>query len=237
MGKLIGAELLIFGSFLISSIAGFAGAAFAVPLTAGIVGLSNARCAVNIISIAFNSSIVYQQRKKIKLKEIIPILALACTGMMLGFILNNYIKSDDFLTKILGGIILVIAVMRILLKKEIKLNKITSIVIILISGVVNYLFLCGGIILVLYMSQRYREKDAFRGNNGFLFGVQSIIMLFIQASRGMYNQQNIMIGFCGIVPVILATYIGKIILKKISQETFEKVTYWLLLVMAIMLIF
>lgn len=89
----------------------------------------------------------------------------------------------------------------------------------------------------MYMSQRYREKDAFRGNNGFLFGVQSIIMLFIQASRGMYNQQNIMIGLCGIVPVILATYIGKIILKKISQETFEKVTYWLLLVMAIMLIF
>lgn len=226
----------IFLSFLVSSIAGFAGAAFAVPLTASIIGLENARCAVNIISIAFNATISIQQRKNIKIKEIVPILMIIFLGMGFGVFINSYITSEEVMLRILGSCILLLSGLKLLVDKEMKLNKWRSFGIIFVSGIVNYMFLCGGIILVLYMGQKYRNKDQFRGTNGIIFLLQSILMFFLQQSKGMYNQESYLVGLLGIVPVIIATMIGKKIVKKISQKHFEKITYILLMIMAIMLI-
>lgn len=228
--------IIVFVSFLISSVAGFAGAAFAVPLAAEVIGLVNARCAVNIISIAFNLAISFQQRKYIKLKEIIPILAVVLAGMVFGIFVNSYISSEEILIRILGVCILIISAFRLFFDRELTLNKTASFLIVFVSGIINYLFLCGGIVMVIYMSQKYRDKNYFRAFNGFIFLIQSIVMLFVQQGNGMYQKDNIMIGLIGIIPVVIATFIGNRIVKKISQKHFEKITYILLMAMSLLLI-
>lgn len=228
--------IIVFVSFLISSVAGFAGAAFAVPLSAGIIGLVNARCAVNIISIAFTLTICIQQRKYIRIKEIIPILAIVFAGMVCGIFINSYITSEEILIRILGVCILIISAFRLFVDREIRLNKAVAFLIIFASGIINYLFLCGGIVLVIYMSRKYKDKDCFRGFNGVIFLFQSIVMLFVQQGNGMYRYDNIMMGLLGIVPVVIATWLGNRIVKKISQKHFEKITYILLMAMSLLLI-
>ena len=73
MLEVVETEIILFFSFLVSSVAGFAGAAISVPLCAVVLGLANAKAVVNIISIAFNSTIIVQHRKVLKVKEVIMI--------------------------------------------------------------------------------------------------------------------------------------------------------------------
>lgn len=233
---IIESEIIIFLSFLISSVAGFAGAAIAVPMCTAIMGLSNAKAVVNIISIAFNSTIVLQHKNNIKIKELIPVLVLVMVGMVTGMIFNEIVKAEGILIKILGGIILVITLIRLFTDKELKLSKAVAVIILMLSGMVNYLFMCGGIVMVLYMSTRYKDKELFRAGNSFLFLIQSLYMLGIQYVKGVYTKDNIMIGLIGVLPVIVATIIGKHVVNIISQERFEKITYVLLIIMAITLL-
>ncbi|MBR6222931.1 MAG: sulfite exporter TauE/SafE family protein [Lachnospiraceae bacterium] len=227
--------IVLFFAFLIASVAGFAGVAIAVPLCSAIMGLTNAKVVVNIISIAFNSAIVFQHRKQLKIKELIPVLLLVMAGMVAGVFINKLVAAEEVLIKLLGVTILVISLIKLFYNKEIELGKIGGAVVLVLSGVISYLFLCGGIVMVLYMSTRYKEKDLFRAGNSFLFLVQSLYMTFILYEQSVYTTDNVMIGLIGVVPVIIATIIGKHILNVISQEKFEKVTCILLIIMAVML--
>ena len=236
MLQIVETEIVLFISFLISSVAGFAGAAIAVPICTAILGLSNAKAVVNIISIAFNGTITIQHREKLNVKELIPVLSLVLTGMIMGAFINNFITADEILIRILGVIILVITLIRLIYNKELKLSKPVSVVILLLSGIVNYLFLCGGLVMVLYTSTRYKEKELFRCNNSFLFIIQSVYMCIMQYFKGIYTRENVTIGLIGVVPVIIATIIGKCIVGVISQKKFEKIIYILMIVMSISLL-
>ena len=233
MLEVIETEIILFFSFLVSSVAGFAGAAISVPLCAVVLGLANAKAVVNIISIAFNSTIIVQHRKVLKVKELLPIFALVFIGMILGMFFNSLVNVEEVLIRILGGIILIITMIKLLCSKEINLNKTASVIVLILSGIVNYLFLCGGIV---YMSMRYKEKEIFRASNSFLFLLQSLYIMVIQYYKGLYTKENLIIGLIGVIPVIIATIIGKQIVNVISQEKFEKMTCVLLIIMAIMLI-
>ena len=236
MLEVVETEIILFFSFLVSSVAGFAGAAISVPLCAVVLGLANAKAVVNIISIAFNSTIVVQHRKVLKVKELLPIFALVFVGMIFGMFFNSLVNMEEILIRILGGIILIITMIKLLCSKEINLNKTASVIVLILSGIVNYLFLSGGIVMVLYMSMRYKEKEIFRASNSFLFLLQSLYIMVIQYYKGLYTKENLIIGLIGVIPVIIATIIGKQIVNVISQEKFEKMTCVLLILMAIMLI-
>ena len=123
------------------------------------------------------------------------------------------------------------------MKKEIKLNRVASVIIILLSGIVNYMFVCGGIVLVLYMSQRFTVNEEFRCNNAAIFFIQSAVFLLINSTQGTFTQTSLIIALTSVIPVIVATIIGKQILKKIDRKLFKKITYVLLGIMALIIIF
>lgn len=229
-------EILLFICFLISSIAGFAGAAMSMALISKIIGLNNARASVNLISCVHNLTIIKQERNNIRLKNLIPIILWLIAGMIIGFFINIVIPSEDIMLKILGVIILLIAIFNLFVHKEIKLNKLASVGLIVLAGIVQMLFMCSGIILVVYMDQKFKVKEEFRANNAFIFFLLSMITVVYQAVCGIYNTTNLTIAAAAIIPIIIATAIGKKIVEKISQESFSKITYILLIIMSVLLI-
>ena len=230
-------DVFIFLSFLLSSVAGFAGAAFSVPLISGIIGLTNAQVTVNIISLIFNFTVVFQERRHLDMKNILPILLISLCGMGIGYVISMFIPSEKIFLRILGVLILCVVIFNLFMKKEIKLNRVASVIIILLSGIVNYMFVCGGIVLVLYMSQRFTVNEEFRCNNAVIFFIQSAVFLLINSTQGTFTQTSLIIALTSVIPVIVATIIGKQILRKIDRKLFKKITYVLLGIMALIIIF
>ena len=58
----------------------------------------------------------------------------------------------------------------------------------------------------------------------------------MQYFKGIYTRENVTIGLIGVVPVIIATIIGKRIVGVISQKKFEKIIYILMIAMSISLL-
>lgn len=236
MVRIIITEIIFFVCFLISSIAGFAGAAFAVPLATKIIGLNNARASVNLISCAHNFVIVKQEYKHIQIKKLIPVILLLIVGMAAGLYINTVFKSEDIMLKILGVIILFIALFNLFVHKKIKLNKPAAAILVIVAGIVQILFLCSGIILVVYMDQKFKIKEELRANNALIFLLLAILVVVYQIICGIYNTTNVTIAAIGVIPIILAAIIGKKIVEKISQKLFSKITYILLIIMSFLLI-
>ena len=105
-----------------------------------------------------------------------------------------------------------------------------SAVLLIAAGVTHGLFVCGGPLLVSYMTGKVGDKQEFRATLSACWIVLNGIILTDDIRTGLWNK-NMLLLFC-ISAVILfaAMFIGSLLCKKMSRGLFMKITYILLIV-------
>ena len=134
---------------------------------------------------------------------------------------------------IYGIIIIVIAGKNLLFHKEHKLPQAFLIAILIIAGIIHGMFVSGGALLVVYATQVLKDKEEFRAP---VWIVLNSILLVSQIQAHAFNYDNIKLILLSIIPLIVATWIGKKLLKRVSQKVFLNLTYILLIISGISLI-
>lgn len=223
--------IVLFIANVIQAITGFAGTVLAMPASMFLLGVDNAKVVLNVMALLSGLLIAISSYKRINKKELLKICVFMLIGMAVGILLCKVISSNSLLI-IYGIIIIVIAGKNLLFHKEHKLPQAFQIAILIIAGIIHGMFVSGGALA----TQVLKDKEEFRATVAPVWIVLNSILLVSQIQAHAFNYDNIKLILLSIIPLIVATWIGKKLLKRVSQKVFLNLTYILLIISGISLI-
>jgi len=218
---------------IFGTVGGFGSSVFFVPLANIYFDFQTVLGITALFHVASNLSKIAMFKKGIDKKLItyigIPAVAFVIIGGIIAKYLNEHIL-EIFLGVFLIGLSLLFIIKTGLI---IKPNKREALVGGAFSGLFAGILGTGGAIRGLTMAAFNLEKNAF-------IATSAIIDFFVDFSRSVIYFINgfitmevlIYIPFL-IVISIVGTYLGKLLLKRISQETFKKMSLYLILIIGI----
>ena len=144
--------------------------------------------------------------------------------------------SSEWLLIVYGIIIIAVAGKNLLIHKEHHLPGILLLCVLIIAGIIHGMFVSGGALLVVYATQTFKDKDEFRATIAPVWVVLNSFLITSQIHSHQFNINNIRLILISIVPLMIATWIGKRLAQKVSQKLFLTITYILLMISGISLI-
>lgn len=228
--------LIVFITNVIQAITGFAGTLLAMPPSIHLVGASTARTVLNVIALISCITILIKGYKHIHWGELKKILCFMILGTAGGMIIFR-ICPLRFLLIGYGILIIVIALRRLMGGKSMQLGPLSSCAVLLAAGLIHGMFVSGGALLVVYTSAKLPDKNQFRSTMAAVWIVLNGLMMMIHIGSGEFTSHGLLLVLLCVIPVLVSTKVGTILLQKIDQQTFLKITYVLLLLSGVMAIF
>ncbi|MCM1544556.1 MAG: sulfite exporter TauE/SafE family protein [Ruminococcus sp.] len=228
-------------SNIIQCITGFAGTVLAMPFSVMAVGYDVAKPILNVLGIAASAYIVAKDRKYVNIKEFIKIVAVMLAGIIAGTFLNRLIGTDGgLLYKILGIVVIAFALInayRFYMKKEDKkFPTVISAALLIVSGVVHGMFVCGGPLLVTYLGGVIKDKREFRSTVSAVWIVLNTVIMLSDIQAGYFNADLMLLLALSLAVLAAALIVGNLIYSKMSRNVFLQLTYALMLISGISLL-
>lgn len=241
--------IVIFVTNVIQGITGFAGTILAMPPGLMLVGYDVAKPLLNMLGILAGIYVFITQGKHVNWKELKKVVLVMAVGIFFGFFLKNAFQGyDSLLYKTLGVFVVILAVQGYwklfrangkIEEKSIDNEKenVKSLALLVGAGVVHGMFVSGGPLLIGYLSRTIKEKVSFRATISTIWIILNTIILVQDISMGMWTHELIRTEFISIPFMIAGMVIGSILVKRMSQSVFMKLTYILLFVSGLLLMF
>lgn len=225
-----------FFAYLINGITGFAGNIFAMPVGMATIGHEESIVVLNCTGFLASVLIAFTSIKHVVWKEWAKMCLVMAVFMAIGAYINT-VAPLSILSKVYGVAVLVIAIRGLFFSKEDKLLPGWALFIILaIAGLIQGMFVSGGSFLAIYALQKLKNKEEFRATT-------TMTWVFLNGSYAFYGIQGGGLAGDGLLTLavcipllILSTWLGGLIQKRISQEQFVKFTYVLLTVIGCVLL-
>ncbi len=227
--------LLVFFSNIIQTLTGFAGTMLAMPGAMLLIGVENAKVVLNIMGLAASLYIGIKNWNSVNKKELGKITVLMFLGLLLGIQIYKVLQTEVLLI-LYGAMIVGIALKNMLFPKEVRINEVLLILILIFSGIIHGMFISGGALLVVYAAFRFTEKAEFRATLAFVWVFLNSYLLMIQIGDGMVNSETLLLTGISLIPLAFAIYLGNLLHHRVNQKVFMKITYFLLLASGMMLL-
>lgn len=225
-----------FFAYLINGITGFAGNVFAMPVGMQTIGHEESIVVLNCTGLLASILIAVTGIKHIVWRELLKMSVIMLIFMAIGAWINT-VAPLDILTKVYGVAVLAIAARGLFFNKQDKdLPEWLLLMILAIAGLIQGMFVSGGSFLAIYALQKIKEKDAFRATTtGTWVILNGLYSLYGIQAGGLEGDGLLVLAVC-IPLLILSTWLGGLIQKRISQKQFTTFTYVLLLVIGVVLL-
>lgn len=219
----------IFVSNIVQALTGFAGVMISIPPTILLYGPDMAKAVVNAIAWMVCVYLMIKNRQFINKKELARIVLFMLVGMAVGIHLYN-VLNPAILVPVYGIIIVGVALKNLIMKQsDSPIPSWVAIPVLLGAGIIHGMFASGGALLVVYLVSTFRDKATFRANVAAVWSILNAVLMFNDYQKGLYNAEFAHLLVLGIVPLVIAIYLGNKIHDMINQQMFNKVTYCLLL--------
>lgn len=233
--------VVVFFANVIQCITGFAGTVLAMPFSIMLIGYETAKPILNILGIAASLFIVIKEYRHINKKELLKIIGFMAIGILFSFFLSDAFSGyESILYKFLGILIIIIALINaynFYKKKETKEpNLFLSILILIFSGLIHGLFVCGGMLVVTYANTKLKDKNEFRSTLSAVWLILNSIIMIGDIRNGYLHSDTLILLAAALAVLILSLITGNLIYKKLSRESFLKLTYVLMIISGISLV-
>ena len=239
---------VVFISNVIQCITGFAGTVLAMPFSIMLIGFDKAKTILNILGIVASIGVLAMNKKSFNKKEFAKIAGIMTIGMIIGFVIvSSFSVTAGVLYKILGVTVIIFTVIgcvRTFKKKpenqEIiipgKKTGLISYLVLIISGIVHGMFVCGGPLLIVYASEKLKDKDEFRATVSSVWIVLNSVILLTDIKNGKFNMDILPLLAVSIVILLASVIVGNKIAKHMNKKAFMTVTYILMGISALSLL-
>ena len=217
--------IIVFLTNIIQCVTGFAGTVLAMPFSVILIGLAPAKAILNVLGFAASIGVLTQGYKNVNRKEFLKMAALLLPGIAAGYFLSPLLVSVQKVSYVLlGSIVIVFAVLnfiKLIRNKETKpVGPVLSVLILLASGLVHGVFVCGGPLLVTYASRQLKDTQEFRATLSAVWIVLNGIMMFSDIANGYFTRDVLLLLIPSIAVLVFAVIIGNLIAKKLNKKTF-----------------
>jgi len=245
---------------IIQGITGFAGTILAMPFSLKLVGMDIAVPVLNMLGLISGIYVTAGSHRHIERGELKRILLIMGSCVLIGLALRSVLSGKPMLLYyILGCVILAIAVSGIygMLKgrkqaesgtKEDALDssapaeesgreKAVSVLMLVAAGLVHGMFVCGGPLLIAYLTKRVKTKEAFRATISVVWIFLNGIIFLTQLFAGQWNAELWLVQLKTLPFFFGGMVIGTKLYKHMSQKFFIGLTYVLLFIAGLSLFF
>jgi hypothetical protein len=98
------------------------------------------------------------------------------------------------------------------------------------------MFVCGGPLLVTYLSGKIKDKEEFRSTISAVWILLNFIIMLTDIKSGYFNANLLIMCAISLAVLALSLFIGNLIYKKMSRDIFLQLTYLLMLISGISLL-
>lgn len=232
----------IFGSNVIQGITGFAGTLIAMPFLIMLMDLNTAKQVLNFLGIVGSALILVRDYRYIQWKKLLTILVWMGMGVVIGLITYN-IAPRRLLMILFPLFLLYVGIRGVVDRLRNRddsgssASRVKDIIILLCAGIIHGLFVAGGPLLVVYVTRHIKEKNSFRAtlsmvwiilNSAML--IQALVAHAISLPMGRYM-------LISMVPMVAGIMLGNQLLKRLKQSTFMMLSYSLLILSGISMLF
>ena len=234
---------------IIQGITGFAGTILAMPFSLKLVGMDTAVPVLNALGLLSGVYVLAGNYRSVDLKELRRVVLIMGIPLLAGiWIRGRLAQRPGLLYAVLGVLVLFIAVRGLVStlrskspetggKQPSRGNDILQTLLLIAAGLVHGMFVCGGPLLIGYLTQRLDKKETFRATISTVWIFLNGIMLIIQIFGGQWNAQLLKVQLISIPFLLCGMFIGARLYKHMSQRVFMIITYILLLIAAATLFF
>ena len=224
---------------LASSIKGLTGFGFALtslPLLSIFLEPKTAVPLITMCSVFLDGYTLYEARKQVRYREIIPLVLSGITGMILGtyFLISLYSQ----IIKLCIGVVTVLfaAASMMGIRREIPNVKLASVPVGLVSGILGGSMSISGPPIVLFFNNQNIEKTVFRANLIAYFF--SLYVATVPAYLfGNLITTSLVSSSAIMVPIMfIGATLGIKLSKKVDETVFKKIALMLVLVTGLMAI-
>ena len=233
--------IVVFLTNIIQCITGFAGTVLAMPFSVMLIGYDAAKAILNLLGLLASIYIVIICFKHINKKELAKMTGIMLVGMAAGMYLKRFFTANpSLLYKTLGIIVIVFAIMNAVKffrhKEDKTLPEPVSVILLVLSGVVHGMFVCGGPLLVTYASGKLKDKDEFRGTLSAVWIILNGILFVSDIIGGAFDAPTVKLMLISVAVLAAALVAGNLISKKMSRKVFLILTYLLMLISGVSLL-
>ncbi len=246
----------------IQGVTGFAGTILAMPFSIQLVGIEVSVPVLNMLGILAGIYVFVLNVKAVQWREILRVVVVMGIAIVGGVFLKGYMLSYDKVLYILLGLIVLFVALQGLVKTCIieprreKMAKLQSIEegkthqdgsakgvmdnilmmgILILAGLVHGMFICGGPLLISYLTKRISDKKQFRATISTIWIFLNSLLLGLHIYQGMWTAPVIKSGLISIPFLFGGMALGSLLFKHMSQRVFLIITYVLLVIAAITL--
>lgn len=239
--------LVIWAANVIQGITGFAGTVLAMPPALLLVGYETAKPILNLLGLLAGIYVLAGNRKDVEWKEVKKMIAWMLPGILFGLLLRDWVAENTrSLTVLLGIFVSIVAVTGLYHckypakekrdRKQTISERLRDSILLITAGIVHGIFVCGGPLLISYLTKKIQEKEKFRVTISSVWIVLNGVLLIGDIQKGYWNEALIKKQIFVLPFFIGGMYCGGKLCKKMSQKTFLYLTYLLLLISAITLL-
>lgn len=226
---------------IVQCITGFAGTVLAMPFSIMVIGYDAAKPILNVLGIVVSAVIIAANFKRINKKEFFKITSVMAVCILCDYFIGRYfLQYESIMYKTLGIIVIIFAVFNAIKfyskNEEKEISTALMNIILVLSGFVHGIFVCGGPLLVTYASAKLKDKDEFRATLSAVWVVLNSIILFEDISVGYFNKDVLVMLAISVIILIAALKIGNALCKKMSRNVFLQITYFLMFISGVSLL-
>ncbi len=180
-------------------------------------------------------------RKKANWNIILKLIPFALCGIALGSFVMRFF-DDSSLRIAIGIIILAMAGLNVVRRKFLKPDMIPShwifsLLIGLAAGFSTQVANAAGPVMAIYLLSMQLPKEEYLGTGAWYFMILNFLKLPVFIWEGRIVLESLYIDLCMLPAIILGAFLGVVIAKKISQQSFELIVQILIVISAIKLLF
>lgn len=217
----------------IQAITGFAGTLLAMPPSALLIGVQNARVVLNFLAFLTCLIIVLCNKSMVQWNILGRIYAVMVPSMAVGVWLFSIVQTQ-LLLYLYGGLIVIIAVRHLRQTPQMPVVGIRALVLLITAGLIHGMFVSGGALLVVYAAAQIKDKHAFRATVAAVWVGLNSMMLVQQLWAGQIDLQLSGLTLAACIPALIGLVLGNRLHERISQTVFLRLTYMLLLISGIL---
>lgn len=233
--------LIVAVSFIIEGLVGFGGNLIALPLANTYLPMRVAVPALTIVSLLIAIVRVIQQWHAISRTDYLKIMAGMLIGLPIGMLLLGYLPEQ--MLKMFLGIAMIIVGIKGLYdifrgtKKDATLkNKYPLLLALLLGGILQGAFACGGPFVVIYATAILKDKASFTATLFAIWLTTNSLITIKDFFVGNLTAEVLLLVLAAIPAIIIALAISSWISKKLDGEKFSSVVYGILIIAGFLMI-
>lgn len=222
---------------VIQTATGFAGTMIMMPPSIRLVGIETAKPVLAVYAVAVSLFLFIRERRHINWREFFKIIILMMVGMAVG-VAAERAASFRLLTVIYGVFLIGYTLFKAFAGgRKMGLPEWLAVAVIIAAGALQSIFLSGGALLVVYAAGALPDKDEFRATLAPVWVVLNTVLILTYLRGGLFVGETVKIGLIGLLPLALGIIIGNLLHRKIPQRSFTRLTFVLLLINGVALLF